>query len=105
MYTNKGNHIGGVLVSMLAFSVVDRGFVPWSGKTKDYETERATLLIYIQDNCKNFEHLSPNNKLIWLLSSEDTLLLNKLAVAEYTSVILHPVDGTLTEYMNTEWIE
>ena len=37
-----------------------------------YETERATLLIYIQDNCKNFEHLSPNNKLIWLLSSEDT---------------------------------
>jgi hypothetical protein len=24
-----------------------------------YETERATLLIYIQDNCKNFEHLSP----------------------------------------------
>jgi hypothetical protein len=39
-----------------------------------YETERATLLIYIQDNCKNFEHLSPNNKLIWLLSSEDTLL-------------------------------
>jgi hypothetical protein len=39
-----------------------------------YETERATLLIYIQDNCKNFEHLSPNNKLIWLLSSEDTLI-------------------------------
>jgi hypothetical protein len=23
-----------------------------------YETERATLLIYIQDNCTNFEHLS-----------------------------------------------
>jgi hypothetical protein len=39
MYTNKGSHIGGVLVSMLAFSVVDRGFVPWSGKTKDYETD------------------------------------------------------------------
>ena len=39
-----------------------------------YETERATLLIYIQDNCENFEHLSPNNKFIWLLSSEDTLL-------------------------------
>ena len=45
-----------------------------------YETERAKLLIYIQDNCKYFEHLSPNNKLIWLLSSEDTLLSNKLAV-------------------------
>ena len=45
-----------------------------------YETERATLLTYIQDNCKNFEHLSPNNRLIWLLSNEDTLLSNKLAV-------------------------
>jgi hypothetical protein len=32
---------------------------------------KPRLLIYIQDNCKNFEHLSPNNKLIWLLSSED----------------------------------
>jgi hypothetical protein len=45
-----------------------------------YETERATLLTYIQDNCKNFEHLSSDNKLIWLLSNEDTLLSNKLAV-------------------------
>jgi hypothetical protein len=39
-----------------------------------YETERATLLTYIQDNCNNFEHLSPNNKLIWLLSNEDTVI-------------------------------
>ena len=45
-----------------------------------YETERAKLLIYIQDNCKYFEHLSPNNKLIWLLSNEDTLFSKKLAV-------------------------
>ena len=44
------------------------------------ETERATLLTYSQDNCKNFEHLSLDNKLIWLLSNEDTLLSNKLAV-------------------------
>jgi hypothetical protein len=43
-----------------------------------YETERATLLTYIQDNYKNFEHLSPNNKLIWLLSNEDTLLFTMI---------------------------
>ena len=29
---------GGVMVSMLALSVVDRGFESWSGKTKDYQT-------------------------------------------------------------------
>jgi hypothetical protein len=32
------NHIGGVMVSMLASSAVDRGFEPWSGQTKDYKT-------------------------------------------------------------------
>ena len=31
------NQIGGVMVSMLASSAVDRGFEPRSGKTKDYE--------------------------------------------------------------------
>ena len=30
------NHIGGVLVSVLVSSAVDRGFEPRSGKTKDY---------------------------------------------------------------------
>jgi hypothetical protein len=29
------NRIGGVMVSVLAFSVLDRGFEPRSGKTKD----------------------------------------------------------------------
>jgi hypothetical protein len=29
--------IGGAMVSMLASSGVDRGFEPWSGQTKDYE--------------------------------------------------------------------
>ena len=31
------NHICGVMVSVLTSSVVDRGFEPWSGQTKDYE--------------------------------------------------------------------
>ena len=31
------NRIGGVMVSVLALSVVDRGFEPRSGQTKDYK--------------------------------------------------------------------
>ena len=33
------NHIGGVMVSVLASSVVDRGFDPRSGQTKDYKID------------------------------------------------------------------
>ena len=33
----NGNHIGGVMVSVLASSAVNRGFDPRSGQTKDYE--------------------------------------------------------------------
>ena len=36
LYANLENHIGGVMVSMLASSAVDRGFEPRSGQTKDY---------------------------------------------------------------------
>jgi hypothetical protein len=31
------DHIGGVMVSMLALSVVDHGFKPRTGQTKNYE--------------------------------------------------------------------
>ena len=31
------NHIGGVMVSVIASSAVDRGFEPWSGEIKDYK--------------------------------------------------------------------
>jgi hypothetical protein len=31
------NHIGGVMVSVLALGAVDRGFDPRSGHTRDYE--------------------------------------------------------------------
>ena len=36
-YLIKKKRIGGVMVSVLASSVVDRGFKPWSGQTKDYK--------------------------------------------------------------------
>jgi len=35
-YYNKLNHISDVMVSVLASSVVDRGYEPRSGQTKDY---------------------------------------------------------------------
>jgi hypothetical protein len=34
---DQHNRIGGVMVSVLASIVVDHGFEPWSGQTKDYE--------------------------------------------------------------------
>ena len=37
MYLLKHNTIGGVVISVVASSAVDRGFEPRSGKTKDYE--------------------------------------------------------------------
>ena len=33
--TIQGNHVGGVMVSVLASTAVDRGFEPRSGQTKD----------------------------------------------------------------------
>ena len=33
------NHIGGIMVSVLASSEVDRGFEPRSGQTKDYKID------------------------------------------------------------------
>jgi hypothetical protein len=36
VWTHSTNRIGGVMVSMLAFRVVDRGFEPRSGPTKNY---------------------------------------------------------------------
>ena len=36
-FANKGNRIGGVMVSVLDSSVVDRGIESRSGQTKDYE--------------------------------------------------------------------
>ena len=37
MLVNRDNRIGGVMVSVLASSAVDRGFGPRSGQTKDYK--------------------------------------------------------------------
>jgi hypothetical protein len=36
-YRHQYNRIGGVIVSVLALSAIDRGFEPQSGRTKDYK--------------------------------------------------------------------
>jgi hypothetical protein len=38
------NSIGGVMISVLASSAVDRVFEPWSGQTKDYNILYLLLL-------------------------------------------------------------
>ena len=38
MLSMTPNHIGGIMVSVLASSAVDRGFEPRSGQTKDYKS-------------------------------------------------------------------
>ena len=46
LYTNIWeNHIGGVMVSVLASNAVDRGFEPRSGQTKDYKIQWYLLLL------------------------------------------------------------
>ena len=37
IYINGANRIGCVMVSVLVSSMVNRGFEPWSGQTKDYK--------------------------------------------------------------------
>jgi hypothetical protein len=37
LYQYQVNRIGGVMVSVLASIVIDRGFEPWSGQTKNYK--------------------------------------------------------------------
>jgi len=51
------NFIGGVIVSLLASSVVDRGFEPRSGRTKDYETGMF---------CFSAKHIALRRKTGWL---------------------------------------
>jgi hypothetical protein len=36
-FSNQRHRIGGVMVSVLTSSVVDRGFKPWSGQINDYK--------------------------------------------------------------------
>ena len=62
------NHISGVIVSVLSSSVVDGGFEPWSGQTKDFD-----IGIY----CFSANHAALRRK------SKDWLARNQDKVSEW----------------------
>ena len=64
--------IGGVMVSVLALSAVDRGFEPWSGQTKDYK---------IGICCYPAKHAALRRK------SKDWLAQNQDNVSEWGTVV------------------
>jgi hypothetical protein len=65
------NRIGGVIVSMLASSTVDRGFEPRSGQTKDYK---------IGIFCFSAKHTALRKK------SKDWLARNQINVSEWSDM-------------------
>jgi hypothetical protein len=64
--------IGGVMVSVLTLSAVDRGFEPWSGQTKDYK---------IGICCYLAKHAALRRK------SKDWLAQNQDNVSEWGTVV------------------
>jgi hypothetical protein len=66
------NHIGGVMVSVLTSSVVDRGFKPRSGQTKDYK---------IGICCFSAKHAALRRK------SKDWLTRNQNNVSEWSDML------------------
>ena len=59
------NRIGGVMVSVLASSAVDRGFEPSSGQTKDYK---------IGICCFSVKHVALNrNSRDWFARNQDNM--------------------------------
>ena len=65
------NHIGGVMVSVLASSVVDRGFEPCSGQTKDFKIGICCF--------------SPKNE-VFSRKSRDWLAQNQNNVSEWSDM-------------------
>ena len=68
------NRIGGVMVSVLASSVVDRGFEPRSGQTKDYKI--------------GIRYFSDTPAALWR-KSKDWLALNQDNVSEWSDMSIH----------------
>jgi hypothetical protein len=57
------NRISGVMVSVLASNAVDRGFEPWSDKTKDYKIGMCCFSVkHTALRSKNKDWLARNQK-------------------------------------------
>ena len=63
-------------------------------------SERRDLLIFIFI-LKTTGTFTPVHSAGYLILRNEFRSTHEVARQEYTSVILHPVDGTLTEYLNT----
>jgi hypothetical protein len=81
------NHVGGVMVSVLASSVVDRGFGTRSGQTKDYK---------IGICCFSVKHAALKSK------SKDWLALNQNNVTEWSDIFTR---GLLFQRVSTMKIQ
>ena len=73
MFDKEHNHIGGVMVSVLALSAVDRGFEPRLGKTKDYKIDIC---------CFCAKHAALRRK------SKDWLARNQNNVSEWSDIFI-----------------
>ena len=82
-FTIIGNRIGGVMVSVLVSSVVDRGFEPRSGQTKDYK---------IGIRCFSANHAGLKRK------SRDWLACNHDNVSEWRDMFIR---GLLFQWTST----
>ena len=63
-----GNHIGGVMVSVLASSAVDRGFESRSGQAKNYEIGICCFSdkhVALRRKSKDWLARNPNNVSEW----------------------------------------
>ena len=68
---NQKHRIGGIMVSVLASSAIDRGFEPRSGQTKDYEIGMC---------CFSAKHAALRRK------SKDWLARNQNNVSEWSDI-------------------
>jgi hypothetical protein len=75
------------MVSMLALSVVDRGFQPWSGQAKDYK---------IGICCFSSKYAALRRK------SKDWLALNRDNVSKWGDMCIH---GLLFQWASTRKIQ
>jgi hypothetical protein len=86
-YHHKYNRIGGIEVSVLALSAVDRGIEPWSDQSKDYEigiccfsAKHATL----RRKSKDWLARNQNNVSEWSdMSTRENTIFNEMMSALY----------------------
>jgi hypothetical protein len=77
------NRISGVMVSVLASNAVDRGFEPWSDKTKDYKIGMC---------CFSVKHTALRSK------NKDWLARNQKNVSEWSEMSTR---GLLSQWAST----